>query len=145
MEDDEVAAFLFIQTSISHINTLHNCRGSHYSRRAGILSCARALQLASERSKKMPLTCPCPDKGSMASSYRPQVLLSFCLREKIPPSHVERPLGRDRRSMCASHCIIDLPCCSHLFRLPTQKRRRLTKKGLIHKNLCRLQLNRLPA
>lgn len=104
MEDDEVAAFLFIQTSISHINTLHNCHGSHYSRRAGILSCARGLQLASERSKKkkkMPLTCPCPDKDSMASSYRPQVLLSFCLEGENPAiSCGEASRRRQARCVC---------------------------------------------
>lgn len=36
------------------------------------------------KKKKKPLTCPCPDKDSMASSYRPQVLLSFCLEGENP-------------------------------------------------------------
>lgn len=29
VQDGKVAVFLFILTSIMHINTLHNCRGSH--------------------------------------------------------------------------------------------------------------------
>lgn len=52
VEDGEVAVFLFIQTTISHINTLHNCCGSHYSPNPEILSCAWGSQLASERSEK---------------------------------------------------------------------------------------------
>lgn len=83
-DDGEVAVFLFIQTDISHINTLHNCSGSHYSSNPECLSCG--TQLACERSKKkpeMPLTCSRPlDEGIMASSYRPWApCLSSCGRK----------------------------------------------------------------
>lgn len=47
VEDGEVAAFPFIQTGISHINTLHNCCGSRCSPNPEILSCAWGSQLAS--------------------------------------------------------------------------------------------------
>lgn len=70
--------------------------------------------------------------------------LSFFLWDKILPSHVERPPLAETGK--ASHCIADLPCCSHLFCLPTQLRCRLVIcRGLIHKNLTGLQLYNMPA
>lgn len=49
VEDGEVAVFLLIQTSICHINTLHNCCGSLYNPNPEILGCACGSQFVSER------------------------------------------------------------------------------------------------
>lgn len=105
-DDGEVAVFLFIQTDISHINTLHNCSGSHYSSNPECFSCGS--QLACERSKKkkkeMPLTCSRPpDEGIMASSYRSRApCLSSCGRKSC---HLmwRGPFGWDRLSITL-HC-----------------------------------------
>lgn len=56
VEGDGTTLFLFIHSSICHINTLHNCHGSLFSPSLQILSCASGLQLASEGSKKMSLS-----------------------------------------------------------------------------------------
>lgn len=63
-----------------------------------------------------PFHCP-PDKRQRGILLQTPSLPSFRLREKIPPSHAERPprFCRDRQNMCASHYIIELPYCSHLF------------------------------
>lgn len=145
-DDGEVAVFLFIQTDISHINTLHNCSGSHYSSNPECLSCG--TQLACERSKKKNRNAVdmFPSSWWRHHGILLQTLssLSFFLWEKILPSHVERPPLAETGK--ASHCIADLPCCSHLFCLPTQLRCRLVIcRGLIHKNLTGLQLYNMPA
>lgn len=118
----EMAASLFIQTSISHINTLHNCFGS--CRSPEILSCAWSSKSFNERRNKemsfIPL-CP-PDEGIMASSYRPQApRLLACGRK--PAILCER--GPVVKTGKGSHCITDSPSWSHLCCLPKQQRCRL--------------------
>lgn len=77
VEDGTAAVFFFIQTSISHIKTLHNCCGSLTTAPTLRFSAVPEAQSWSVRratkKKEIPLPCPCPsDKGIMASSYRPQ-------------------------------------------------------------------------
>lgn len=110
--------FLFMQNSISHINTLHNCCGSCYSPDPGILSCACDLQLAGERSKKeMPLTCSySPKNGIVASSYRTSAV---CLSGQGRKSCHLMWRDWDRQNVCITlqyHSIspITLTCSSSL-------------------------------
>lgn len=104
VEDGEVAVFIyFLQTSISHISTLHNCCGS--------LITAPTLRFSA-----VPEDRSWPVRGAKASAFdllpcwghngtlvQSPNLLSFCLREKIPLSHVLRPLGWDKQSITLHH------------------------------------------
>lgn len=65
VEDGGVGVFLFIQTSIRLINTLHNCFGSFHSSNRTVCSYDCGSWLASESSiSEMRLMCPRPpDKG----------------------------------------------------------------------------------
>lgn len=68
VEDGEVTVFLFTQTGITHINTLHNCCGSLFAPDHEIVSCACDWPVKGAK-KKLPHL---PHRGIVASSYRPR-------------------------------------------------------------------------
>lgn len=109
--------FFFVQAVISHINTLRSWCGSHCSPNPEILSCGWSSQLGTK--KKCLWHVPSSWWSHHGIFLQTPSPLSFCLREKIPPSCVERPLGWTGK---ASHGMTDLPCWSHLFCYPTQQR-----------------------
>lgn len=105
-DDGEVAVFLFIQTDISHINTLHNCSGSHYSSNPECLSCG--TQLACERSKKKNQKCRWHVpvllmKASWHPLTDPELLVFLPVGENPAISCGEAPFGWDGQSITL-HC-----------------------------------------
>lgn len=105
-DDGEVAVFLFIQTDISHINTLHNCSGSHYSSNPECLSCG--TQLACERSKKKNQKCRWHVpvllmKASWHPLTDPELLVFLPVGENHAISCGEAPFGWDGQSITL-HC-----------------------------------------
>lgn len=126
----EMAAFLFIQTSISHINTLHNCFGSCRSPNPEILSCAWSSKLFMWEAQQRnvfytSLSSWWRHHGILLSTPSPPCL-SAC--GKKPAILCER--GLVVKTGKASHCIADSPSWSHLFCLPKQQRCRLVTYGL---------------
>lgn len=81
VEDGEVGVSLLIQTSICHINTLHNCFGSLHSPNTEILSYACVAHNCPVRGAQKKCVWYVSVLMIMTSSYTHKP--SFCLLEKM--------------------------------------------------------------